>query len=316
VKTLDINAIFVMNYPKDKNLINIYCNENIKFNCVFPQDQINDEALASANVIIGDIFKEDWYDKTPLLKYYLLPYAGVPPKLIPILIKKNLIVSNIHCNSHIVAEHALAMLLALTRNIIEIDKRVRDGKTLKDSKNINFVTLSGKKILLIGYGSLGKAVEKIANGLSMEIDRFTSDMDKRQLHFKLSTSDVVCVCLPQTKNTLNFIGKNEFDYMKQTSILVNVARGEVVNERDLFVALKYNKIRGACVDTWYGYTKTLEAVKIFSYPFSELKNIIISPHVAFRSDNQQSLRVNAIFEYLENLANEIIINKVDLDKGY
>lgn len=212
-------------------------------------------------------------------------------------------------NSDSAAEHTIAMMLSIARNIPFAYQALKDKKFTKDTTdyeetkeglkkdvvwnmdaNSPYMIFKGdelkdKKLGIIGFGSIGKRVANIAQAFGMDLliyDPFVSDIDidkvgrtKVSLDDLLSRSDFISVHLKVNEETTNLIGAEAFDKMKTSAYFINTSRAAVVDERELIVALKDNKIRGAAVDVF-------QEEPIFKeHPFiNELSNIVITPHIA------------------------------------
>ena len=163
-------------------------------------------------------------------------------------------------NATSVAEHVMTMMLCLTKNIFESDKLVKLGKFKEKGNLPNYFELYNKKILILGFGRIGKALAKRCSGFEMEVyvhDPFLSDeeiknhecisIDKEE-GFKIA--DYISIHLPLNEETKNLISFDQFETFKSNLILINTARGGIINENALYEALKNEKIFGAGVDVF------------------------------------------------------------------
>ncbi len=187
--------------------------------------------------------------------------------------------------SESVAEHTFAMILALNKMITEQDQFVRDGKYKKWDPNI-FLShqLWGQTIGIIGLGRIGTFVGQIAGGgLRMKILYFDvrrsedfellTDAKFESVHEILKKSDIVTLHVPLTDRTRHLIGREEFKLMKDSAILINTARGPIVDEEALIWAIKEKEIAGAGLDVY-------EHEPDISPELLKMKNLIFSPHTA------------------------------------
>lgn len=176
------------------------------------------------------------------------------------------------------AEHTLALMLAVARDIPRID-----AKTKKGAWPRGFVTqLNGKTLGIIGLGAIGLQTARIARGIGMNVVAWTMNPAGKpleeigirlvELDELYRESDVVSVHLRQSADTLGFIGKAQFDLMKSTAILVNTARGPIVDETALVDALRAKTIRGAGLDV-YDVEPLPE-----NHPLAALPNVVMTPH--------------------------------------
>jgi len=156
------------------------------------------------------------------------------------------------------AEHTVALMMSLARNIPAGDSSMKVGKW--DRKLLVGTELNGKTLGLIGLGRIGQEVARRALGLQMKVigyDPYVSqdqlvvkDIEVQSLEDTLLQSDVISLHLPRTEDTLNLISTPELEKMKTSAMLINCARGGLVNESDLAHALDSGIIAGAAVDVY------------------------------------------------------------------
>ena len=184
-----------------------------------------------------------------------------------------------------VAEHAFSLLLHLCRNLELQGSRMREGEFEQlDPLNRE---LFGKTIGIVGYGSIGRAVGSMAKAFGMQILAINisghSDADKTYtlegLDMLLRESDYVVLCIPLNNKTRGIIDKKKLEGMKENAILVNVSRGGVINEKDLYLHLSSHPSFKAGLDVWWHYPKNKEKWSQ-AYPFERLENVAMTPHNA------------------------------------
>ena len=218
-----------------------------------------------------------------------------------------------HSNMISVAEHAMFMLLALSKNVFYYDDFARkaDWTTRWD---IRAWDLSEKSLLVIGYGRIGSKLVKRALAFDMDVYVYDPYVDETNIKksgahyvddFKsiLPQMDAVTLHCPKTKQTTNMFSAEEFDAMKSTSILINCARGGIVNEKALYDALTKNKIRSAGLDVYDDEPSTS------SNPLFSLDNILLSPHIAGVT---QEATIRMSKQAVQNVL-DVFDNKVDPD---
>lgn len=179
-----------------------------------------------------------------------------------------------------VADLTFGLILAIARKIPQADLMVKSGKWGR----IIGLDVGGKTIGVIGIGRIGNAVIKRAKGFEMEILAFDLYKDEKlaskfgvkyvSLEKLLKESDFVTIHVPLTKDTKKLIGEKELNLMKQSSCLINVARGEIVDEKALYLALKEKRIAGAGLDVYSPEPPAKDN------PLLKLDNIITTPHCA------------------------------------
>lgn len=188
-------------------------------------------------------------------------------------------------NSNSVAEHTIALLLACANNLVMQDRETRKGNY--ESRNqMKSMEVAGKTLGLIGCGHIGQRVaQKAAKGFQMKVIGFDSYLPKNRVPADLiemkdsvdevlAESDFVSLHVPLTKETKNMIDITSISKMKKNASLINCARGGIINEKDLYAALKQRVIAGAGLDVFS--TEPVET----SNPLFSLDNIVVSPHNA------------------------------------
>ena len=187
-------------------------------------------------------------------------------------------------NAVSVAEHVLSFFIYLTKKLSLSDSLVKEGNFEKRSELPNFFELYKKKVLIIGFGRIGKEVAKRCLGFDMEVYVYDPFLDNEiiirnqcipiEKNQGLAIADFITIHLPLNGDTKNFISQKELNVMKKNSILVNTSRGGIVNEKDLYTALELKKIQGAGMDVFV--SEPPES----NHPFFKLDNILLTPHNA------------------------------------
>ena len=187
-------------------------------------------------------------------------------------------------NAVSVAEHVLSFFIYLTKNLSLSDSLVKEGNFEKRSQLPNFFELYKKKVLIIGFGRIGKEVAKRCLGFDMEVYVYDPFLDNEiiirnqcipiEKNQGLAIADFITIHLPLNGDTKNFISQTELNLMRKNSILVNTSRGGIVNENDLCIALESKKIQGAGMDVFV--SEPPES----NHPFFKLDNILLTPHNA------------------------------------
>jgi len=189
-----------------------------------------------------------------------------------------------------VSDHAIALLFACSRKIVQLNKHEKSGKwgfhIVKPFYRLNECTLG-----IIGLGRIGSKVAKKMSSFGINIiacDPFISEEKAKRYNIKLVSlskllkdSDYITLHVPLNKDTYHLIGKNEFNLIKKNAYIINTSRGKVINEKDLLEALEGNKIGGAALDV-------LEEEPIHNNPLINFENIILTPHTAFHSESSQA----------------------------
>ena len=223
-------------------------------------------------------------------------------------------------NAVSVAEHVLSFFIYLTKKLSLSDSLVKEGNFEKRSELPNFFELYKKKVLIIGFGRIGKEVAKRCLGFDMEVYVYDPFLDNEiiirnqcipiEKNQGLAIADFITIHLPLNGDTKNFISQTELNVMKKNSILVNTSRGGIVNENDLCIALESKKIQGAGIDVFV--SEPPES----NHPFFKLDNILLTPHNAaltLECRERMSLEAsqNIVF-FLKNMSElnvENLVNK-------
>ena len=223
-------------------------------------------------------------------------------------------------NAVSVAEHVLSFFIYLTKNLSLSDSLVKEGNFENRSQLPNFFELYKKKVLIIGFGRIGKEVAKRCLGFDMEVYVYDPFLDNEiiirnqcipiEKNQGLAIADFITIHLPLNGDTKNFISQTELNVMKKNSILVNTSRGGIVNENDLCIALESKKIQGAGMDVFV--SEPPES----NHPFFKLDNILLTPHNAaltLECRERMSLEAsqNIVF-FLKNMSElnvENLVNK-------
>jgi D-3-phosphoglycerate dehydrogenase / 2-oxoglutarate reductase len=211
------------------------------------------------------------------------------------------------CNAHSVAEHALALILALIKDLRQQDAFVRSGGWEK--KSYQGHELRGRKLGLVGLGMIGRALASMVVPIGMTVqaydpfappEAFEPNLTRAtDLDVLLAESDVISLHCPLTDQTRNLIGARELERMKPTALLVNTARGEVVDEPALVKALESGTIAGAGLDSFASEPPAADN------PLWKLPNVIVSPHVAgVTEEARREVSLQTVRNVLAFLRNE------------
>jgi D-3-phosphoglycerate dehydrogenase / 2-oxoglutarate reductase len=181
-------------------------------------------------------------------------------------------------NNEAVADHALALILAAVRRLREQDAIVRGGGW-RSFETVSW-QLHGATVGIVGYGAIGRAVARRLAAFGVELlvhDPFVTDVEVTALDELLARSDVVTLHMPLTPETRGIIGARAFARMKPGTVIVNTARGPVIDQDALIDALRSGHLGAAGLDVF-------EVEPPTGSPLLELPNVILSPHVGGISD--------------------------------
>jgi D-3-phosphoglycerate dehydrogenase len=190
-----------------------------------------------------------------------------------------------------VSDHVMALLLSWNRQIVSYDQIAKQGRWDGTRAPNPLLRLRGRTLGVVGLGRIGRAVAAKAQAFGLEVlgsDPYLTDAGSAPSGVKvvslselLSQSDYIALHPPLNEETRGLIGAAELSQMKSDAFLINCSRGPIINEPDLYAALRDHKIGGAGLDVME------EAAPSAGHPMFQLENVLITPHVAFLS--QQSV---------------------------
>lgn len=266
-------------------------------------ERLHDAAIAIVNKIS---LREESLAQLPQLKFIAVAATGVDIIDLDSCRQRGIAVSNVrHYANHAVPEHALMLMLALSRNLITYRNAVDRGEWQRANQFCLFDStisdLHGRTLGIIGYGSLGRGVEKLASAFGMRIliseHKSAPELRSGRVSFDqiLSESDIITLHCPLTNETRHMIGADELKQMRPNSILINTARGGLVDESALASALLENEIGGA------GFDVLSEEPPRNGNPLLELSlpNFILTPHNAWASDDAMQTLADQLIDNIQ-----------------
>ncbi len=219
-------------------------------------------------------------------------------------------------NATTAAEHAIAMMMSLSRNIPQATASMKDGKWEK--KSFMGRELTGKVLGVVGIGRIGAIAANRAQGLKMKVIAYDPHMPKEmvdKLGIELVSldevaqrADYITVHVPLTKETKNLLSVEFFKNMKNDALFVDCARGGVCDEEALYDALKNNEIAGAALDVF-----SVEPTSYESCPMLKMDNFICTPHLgASTSEAQENVALTIAEQMADYLNNGVVTNAVNV----
>lgn len=258
----------------------------------------NAEIIALSNIKISKRF----IHSCPLLKMISVAFTGIDHIDINSCNEKNILVSNsAGFSNESVAELTIGMIISTYRNIAWGDSAIRMGGS---RGNYLGSELNGKTIGIIGCGNIGTRVAEICKVFNCKVLAYNRNpknidgvifTDKDTL---LKESDIISLHTPLTKETENLITEKDFKLMKPTTILINTARGPIVNKQDLCEALFNNTIAGAAIDVYDNEPPLDKQDLLFNAP-----NLLMLPHIAYATNESFEKRLNIVIQNIKQWIN-------------
>jgi phosphoglycerate dehydrogenase-like enzyme len=289
--------------------------------------QERDQLLASAEIILGGFpFPLDLRARAPRLHWFHQLPAGASNLLRGDLWGSDVIVttSRGYGNTRPMAEYVLASLLHFARGLHHAS---RDRQRHRfDHGTYRPLLLQGKTVCVVGAGGIGREVGRLCASAGMRVigtrrrvapdtvlpAGFSRLESSERLYALLQESDAVVVCCQWTAETTKLIGREAFAAMKPGAILVNVARGEIIDEEALIAALAAGKLRGAALDVYVGEFEHEPDRRLW-----DDERVLITPHVSGGSDMRQHRGINLFCDNLRAyLDGRPLTNVVDWADGY
>lgn len=268
------------------------------------------EAMRDAEFLVGFVDRlvdEELYKTGPNLKLVQLLSAGYDKADIAAARKSGVPISNNGgANSVAVSEHALLLMLAVSRQLVRQHTSVTAGRW-RGNSTPRVHELRGKTLGVVGLGTIGKKTARLAAAFGMQVNyydiaRLTEDQEDalgvrfRLLRELLRTSDVVTLHTPLNASTRHLIGSEELALMKPSAILVNTARGPVINEEALYTALTSEVISAAGLDVFD------QEPPHENNPLFGLDNVILTAHLAGPTFESNTARVRNAFDNVQRVA--------------
>ena len=267
-------------------------------------------AIRSADVVLAwnppKEFSKDEYAMMQNARFMQLLSAGADHIPFALLPKDLTVAGNVGAYAKPMAEHAMAMALALAKNLRRGHERLAQGNFDQFSMN---KSLDGAVCAILGFGGIGKATARLMKAFGAKIYAINTSgkTDEKvdfigtlkDLEFVLKNADFVVISLPLSKATTGLIGARELGWMKPDAILVNVARGDIIDEGAFYAFLKDHPDFKAGLDAWWVEPFRYNKFEIH-YPFFDLPNVLGSPH---NSGMVPEALDNAVHDAIQNLTN-------------
>jgi glycerate dehydrogenase len=266
--------------------------------------------IADADIVITNKapVREQAMEGAPKLRMIAVAATGYDIVDLAAAKARGITVSNVRGYAvNTVPEHTFALIFALRRSVVGFRQDVIAGEWQRANQfcffNHPIRDLAGSTLGIFGRGTLGQSVARIAEALGMQVifaaRKGASQVEPGYRSFEevLETADIISFHMPLTPETRNLIGMDEFRQMKRCPLIINTARGGLVNEADLVQALDEGLIAGAGFDV---LTKEPPAPDNPLLAILDRPNVIVTPHVAWASDEAMQLLWAQVIDHVEN----------------
>lgn len=268
------------------------------------EDRLIERSRRADIVVVSNIpLRKRFLEACPSLKMISVAFTGLDHIDLATCAERGIIVKNAAgYATHAVAELAVGMMIAVYRKIVGGDAITRIGGS---RENFLGTELYGKTVGIVGTGAIGQEVARLVHAFgcnvlasnrtprTLENIRFT---DKKTL---FRQSDIVSIHLPLTPETRDFVGEEEFALMQPHAILINTARGPVVNKDALYEALRKNRIAGAATDVYDQEPPLPGNYKLFNAP-----NLLMLPHMGYATKEAFEGRIRIVVDNIRNWLTE------------
>ena len=285
-----------------------------------------DAEIPDAEIAVTWSVRPEQIKAAKKLRWIHSPAAAVHQLIFPEIVDSNIVVTNARdVHGPVVAEHVIALIFALAKKIpdaVRLQQKHDWGQQKIWDELPRIREVAGATVGLIGLGSIGRAVAKSAKALGMRVIAVREHPEKgsegadavfgpAQMDEVFRQSDYVVLAAPVTIQTNALANAKRFALMKPNACLINVARGQLVDEAALAAALCANKIGGASLDVFP--KEPLEA----DSPLWDLPNLLVTPHTAALTDKQWERHYALFAENLQRyFAGHMLLGLVDKGKGY
>lgn len=261
----------------------------------------NIERAAGADIVVQSNMplRADFFAACPNLKMLSIAFTGLDHIDLKECEKRGITVKNAAgYSTEAVAEEAICMMISLYRSVKDNDRITRDCKSAAIAPGRE---IANKTVGIVGLGAIGRRVASLAQAFGCKVIAWNRTpkliegvkmVDKETL---FREADIVTLHIALNKETRNFVTQKEFSMMKKSAVLINTARGPVVNSNDLAAALENNVISAAAIDVF-----DTEPPLPNDNPLLSAPNTLLLPHIGFATKEAFEARLNIVIENINN----------------
>ena len=280
--------------------------------------------VGKADVLFAGQISKPLFAAASQLRWLHSPAAGIGGMLFPEMVASPVVLTNGRgMSADTIAEHVLAVTLAHFRRLPQAFRSQLRAEWAQDAMSAaGNRTIAGSRVLVLGLGGIGKAVASRMKFLGAKVTGLRRNASATtagewtvtpvtRLHELLPGADVVVVAAPHTRLTRGIIAREELALMSRDAVLVNVSRGQLIDEQALIDALRTGSIAGAALDVFVDEPLPPES------PFWALPNVIITPHTSGLRPDHWAAATDLFAENIRRFdAGEPLLNVVDKIQGY
>jgi len=290
-----------------------------------PESDARLREYPAADVLFTTRISADQFAAARSVRWMHSSAVGVGPLLPPEVVAGDVIVTNSKgVHSEAIAEHALALLLAVRRGLhLSRDRQSASTWAQEELQARHVPVAEATEVVVIGLGSIGLRIATMCAGLGMRVvgvrrhsarpvPQFIRQVyPTADLRTALRTADAVILAAPQTDDTRALIGRDELAVMKPTAVIVNIARGRLIDDEALVAAVEEGRVLGAGLDAFRREPLPAES------PYWRLPEVLMSPHTASFAGDYWAPVVDLFLENIRRFkAGEPLLNVVDKRLGY
>jgi len=286
------------------------------------------KALTGQDVLVGAVFTREMGLSADSLKMIALPAAGFE-KIASDAVPEGCVVVNAYEHEAPIAEWVMMAAEVLDHEVLKADRLLRQNDWgMWIFRRPPYRELFGRTMGVIGLGHIGRRVLKLARAYDMRLIAVTRTPpsadearemglawvgDQSQLGDLMSEADFIAVTTPQLPSTEGLVGEHEISLMKPDAYIINPARGPIIEETALYEALRDRRIGGAAIDVWWTYPSgpNDHTTRPSKYPFHELDNVLMTPHISGGTYGTSERRSRIVAENIDRFhRGEPLINVV------